>query len=54
MLLQTKYNEVVVLQHDGDSSVHNSRCLMGKVTDARKFMKEVRHKVRCSFLMKLK
>ncbi len=25
MLLQTEYNEVVVLQQGGDSSVHNSR-----------------------------
>ncbi len=24
MLLQTEYNEVVVLQQSGDSSVHNS------------------------------
>ncbi len=24
MLLQTEHNEVVVLQQDGDSSVHNS------------------------------
>ncbi len=41
MLLQTEYNEVVVLQQGGDSSVHNSRWLMGKVTGTRKLMKTV-------------
>ncbi len=48
MLLQTEYNEVVVLQQGGDSSVHNGRWLMGKVTGTRKVMKKVNaHKVRC-------
>ncbi len=41
MLLQTEYSEVVVLQQGGDSSVHNSRLLMGKVTGTRKFVKKV-------------
>ncbi len=44
MLLQTEYNEVVVLQQGGDTSVHNSRWLMGKVTGkvigTRKFVKK--------------
>ncbi len=48
MLLQTEYNEVVVLQQGGDSSVHNSRWLMGKVTGTKKLVKKVNtHKVRC-------
>ncbi len=42
MLLQTEYNEVVVLQQGGDSSVHNSRWLMGKVTGTRKLVKKVK------------
>ncbi len=37
MLLQTEYNEVVALQQGEDSSVHNSRWLMGRVTGTRKF-----------------
>ncbi len=41
MLLQTEYNEVVVLQQGGDSSVHNSRWMMGKVTGTRKLVKKV-------------
>ncbi len=43
MLLQTEYNEVVVLQQGGDSSVHN-RWLMGKVIDTRKFVKKSKHR----------
>ncbi len=43
MLLQTEYNEVVVLQQGGDSSVHNSRWMMGKVTGTRKLVKKSKH-----------
>ncbi len=41
MLFQTEYNEVVVLQQGGDSSVHNSRWLMGKVTGTRTLVNKV-------------
>ncbi len=48
MLLQTEYNEVVVLQQGGDSSVHNSIWMMGKVTGTRQLVKKVNtNKVRC-------
>ncbi len=41
MLLQTECNEVIVLQQGGDSSVHNSRWLMGKVTGSKQLVKKV-------------
>ncbi len=41
MLFQTEYNEVVVLQQGGDSSVHNSRWLTGKVTGTRTLVNKV-------------
>ncbi len=48
MLLQTEYNEVVVLQQGRDSFVHNSSWLFGKVTSTRKLVKKVNtYKVRC-------
>ncbi len=43
MLLQTEYNEVVVLQQGGDSSVHNSRWLMGKSDRYKKITEKSKH-----------
>ncbi len=43
MLLQTEYNEVVVLQQGGDSSVHNSKCADEKVTGRKKNCEKIKH-----------
>ncbi len=41
MLLQTEYNEVVVFQQGGDSSVHNS--MGGKIDRYKKISEKSKH-----------